>query len=515
MAERFGFFDPIQDENGQYDREYNAQEFSDYFKALVTTGLMKGAGNELAVTTNGTSMVTTVNTGVAFILGRFYENDSVLSLTHDTETLGNSRIDRIVIRMDLSTEARHVKAFIKKGVPSVNPVAPALIQTPNFYEISLVQVKVIGGQTYISTTNVTNERGKDIICPWAGSRILPNFDDVALEDLVNSIGAPNGLASLDASGKVPQSQLNIFPPADASLTVKGIVQLSNAITSTSVAHAATPSAVKSAYDLANGVNGNLNYWIGASLSGDPMIMISRPRYPGSERPIEITAYAGASSPQNYNSSFNGVARQGYCTALGADAQALAYCSTAIGAFSRARNMYDGVLGTSVSDGNTHRWIIPGSLSVAGTKNFEIPHPAPHKLDTHVIRHGAVESPTAGDTLYRFTIEAITDGQQVELQLPDYFQYLNTNVDVWVNGHRHFGRAFGEVVGDKLLVTCEKAGQYKVLVIGTRNDENVQDWHVRGVEREIGESWLGETYMFEDEEIINADEIINITGEEVQ
>ncbi|MGG3890055.1 hypothetical protein [Metabacillus fastidiosus] len=129
-----------------------------------------------------------------------------------------------------------------------------------------------------------------------------------------------------------------------------------------------------------------------------------------------------------------------------DAQALAYCSTAIGAFSRARNMYEGVIGVGPTDGNTNRWIISGSLSVAGTKNFEIPHPAPHKRDTHVIRHGAVESPTAGDILYRFTIEAVTDGQQVELQLPDYFQYLNTNVDVWANGHRHFGRAFGEVAG---------------------------------------------------------------------
>lgn len=208
MAEKYRFFDAVQDEHGQYDREYNAQEFTDYFKALVTTGVMKGAGNELAVAANGSNMITTVNTGIAFLLGRYYENDSSLTLTHDTETLGNSRIDRIVIRMDLSTEARYVKAFIKKGVPSTNPVAPTLTQTPNLYEISLAQVKIVGGQTFIATNAVTDERGKDIICPWAGSKILPNFDNATLEQLVNDV----------------ETKL-----VDATITNKGIVQIGSGL----------------------------------------------------------------------------------------------------------------------------------------------------------------------------------------------------------------------------------------------------------------------------------------------
>ena len=180
MAEKFRFMDAVQDEFGVYDREYNAQEFTDYFKALVTTGVMKGAGNQLVVSANGSNMITKVDTGIAFILGRYYENDSFKELTHDTETLGNSRIDRIVVRMDLSTEARYVKAFIKKGVPSTNPVPPTLTQTASYYEISLAQVRIVGGQTFIATNAVTDERGINIICPWAGSNILPNFDDNAL-----------------------------------------------------------------------------------------------------------------------------------------------------------------------------------------------------------------------------------------------------------------------------------------------------------------------------------------------
>lgn len=184
MAEHYRFMDAVLQEDGTYDREYDAQAFTDYFKALVTTGVMKGAGNQLAVSANGSNMITRVDTGVAFILGRYYENDSFKELTHDTETIGNSRIDRIVVRMDLSTEARYVKSFIKKGVSSTNPVPPALTQTANYYEISLAQVRIVGGQTFIATDAVTDERGKDVICPWAGSNILPNFNDAALEQLI-------------------------------------------------------------------------------------------------------------------------------------------------------------------------------------------------------------------------------------------------------------------------------------------------------------------------------------------
>lgn len=191
MAEKYRFFDPVQDSNGQYDREYNAQEFTDYFGALITTGIMKGTLNELKVTTNGNSMVTTVDTGIAFLEGRYYENDSPLDLVHDTESLGKSRIDRIVIRLDLRTEARYVRAFVKKGTPSTNPVPPVLQRDNLVYEISLAQVRITGGQTYIATGAVTDERGTEDICPWAGSKILPNFNDDALEQLITDVDILN------------------------------------------------------------------------------------------------------------------------------------------------------------------------------------------------------------------------------------------------------------------------------------------------------------------------------------
>ena len=64
----------------------------------------------------------------------------------------------------------------------------------------------------------------------------------------NKAGASDGLATLDASGKVPASQLNVSAPPDASTSTKGVVQLSNSTTSTEETKAATPKAVKDAKD---------------------------------------------------------------------------------------------------------------------------------------------------------------------------------------------------------------------------------------------------------------------------
>ncbi|MER2047309.1 MAG: phage tail protein [Solibacillus sp.] len=225
MTEHFGFFDAIQDSNGHYDREYNAQQWNEPFRALVTSGVMKGAYNQLEVTANGANMVSSVKSGIAFIEGRFYYNDALVDLTHDTEVMGLSRIDRIVVRMDSRTEARHVKTFIKKGVPSTNPVVPTLTQTPTVYEISLAQVRVVGGQTYIASNAITDERGKDIICPWAGSNILPSFDDNALAEHI---------------------------VAKASSTQEGHVRLNNTLTSSSSTEAATANVVKQLNDKLEG-----------------------------------------------------------------------------------------------------------------------------------------------------------------------------------------------------------------------------------------------------------------------
>ena len=202
----------------------------------------------------------------------------------------------------------------------------------------------------------------------------------------------------------------------------------------------------------------------------------------------------------------------YSVALGRAALATGQYSAALGHNTSAPNANEGILGRI---GATSTWKVPGDFTVSGTKNFEIPHPKPEKKATHVIRHGAVESPTPGDTLYRWKIQATKNNDIVTIDLPDYFVWLNKDVQIFVTPQGHFGNGYGDLnrETEQLEIHCQYEGEYNVLVIGTRNDDHqsVQEWYIKGVEREIGESWTGETYAFSIDEILEIEEIKEVSA----
>ena len=103
-------------------------------------------------------------------------------------------------------------------------------------------------------TVIENSDGTITLVPAEGTVTEQGTPIVAVnmnkieQGIVNAIpksekGKPNGVPTLDATGKVPAAQMGVSTPSDASLTVKGIVRLNNSLTSMSVTEAATPSAV--------------------------------------------------------------------------------------------------------------------------------------------------------------------------------------------------------------------------------------------------------------------------------
>lgn len=109
-------------------------------------------------------------------------------------------------------------------------------------------------------------------------------------------------------------------------------------------------------------------------------------------------------------------------------------------------------------------------------SFDIPHPDPEKRDMR-LRHYFVESPTAGDNIYRFRVNVVKGFGNIDL--PGYFHHLNDNAQVWVNGPGH-GRA--AVRSTTVEVEAEDDGVYDILVIGTRKDEGaLKPWNKYGVE----------------------------------
>jgi len=125
--------------------------------------------------------------------------------------------------------------------------------------------------------------------------------------------------------------------------------------------------------------------------------------------------------------------------------------------------------------------VVGTLTKGGG-SFVIPHPVPEKEKTHTLWHSFVESPTAGDNLYRWQVEV--SGGTTTIELPEYYSFLNTDDMVWASPVGHFGAAYGEVSEDQksLTITANTDGKYNVLLIGTRKDDHAAaTWE--GVERE--------------------------------
>jgi hypothetical protein len=66
-----------------------------------------------------------------------------------------------------------------------------------------------------------------------------------------------------------------------------------------------------------------------------------------------------------------------------------------------------------------------------------------------------------------------------IDLPEYFKFLNENIQVWVTPIKGFGIGYGEVNIDLTNVTIKANAdlEYNVLIIGTRKDSDaIQNWN---------------------------------------
>jgi hypothetical protein len=104
-----------------------------------------------------------------------------------------------------------------------------------------------------------------------------------------------------------------------------------------------------------------------------------------------------------------------------------------------------------------------------TNNFKINHPDPTKCETTQLWHTTIESPTRGDTLYRYDINII--GCNAQISLPDYFKHLNECPQVWVTPNNGFGNAYGtfDETLSQINICSDTDGCYSALILATRKD----------------------------------------------
>lgn len=183
MAEKSFPFDSV---NG--DRLYSAEDHAWYLRRVLSNGVIHTNNHPTLRVKRGSGLQSLLEVGGAIIDGYAYENTNEFSLTHEPANTSNPRIDRVVLRLDKTVDARHIKAFIKPGTPATNSVPPELTRNQYIYELSLAQVRINPGST--SIVEVIDERLNKSVCGIVSSLIsIPT--EQFLEEWHNWVSAMN------------------------------------------------------------------------------------------------------------------------------------------------------------------------------------------------------------------------------------------------------------------------------------------------------------------------------------
>lgn len=173
MTERYLFFNSAHGDK----RTHQASDIAKYWQQILTNGIFHlDQVPKLKVTASTNDMRVTIEPGSANINGYFYFNDADMFKFIEGADALLDRIDRVVLRWDNTIEHRYIKVFVLKGVPSSNPVPPQLTRTEDIHELSLAQVRVRAGKSFIEQSDMVDERLIESLCGLVGSLGKPPTD---------------------------------------------------------------------------------------------------------------------------------------------------------------------------------------------------------------------------------------------------------------------------------------------------------------------------------------------------
>lgn len=154
--EKSSFFNSI-----SHDRRYKAQDWAEYFASFIGNGVFPVPSTGLQVIVDS-GMNVLVKAGKAWINGYFYYNTSDLTVALATADGQLNRIDRIVVRWDLTN--RTITTAVKSSAFSASPSAPALQRDADIFELAIGDVYVGAGATAITQSNITDQRYNTALC---------------------------------------------------------------------------------------------------------------------------------------------------------------------------------------------------------------------------------------------------------------------------------------------------------------------------------------------------------------
>ncbi|MEI5909449.1 hypothetical protein WAK64_20685 [Bacillus spongiae] len=131
------------------------------------------------------NMTITLSKGAMFIKGYLYENDSNLDLELDAADPTRDRIDRVVIELNREPNEKKIQAKVLKGTASAVPEPPELTRDDYIYQMSVAQIRVIAGKSFVENSQIKNEKHNPLVCGYSPLHNLLRGVQVDENGLVN------------------------------------------------------------------------------------------------------------------------------------------------------------------------------------------------------------------------------------------------------------------------------------------------------------------------------------------
>jgi len=175
MAIESYFFNAVNND-GTYDRIYNAEDVTSYLDQLVGNGVFPNPSTQLQVrASNGMNVI--VGAGSGWINGHKMVNTADMTLTVNTADVLLNRIDSVIFYVDFN--ARSMGIEIKQGTLATTPSAPALQRDDSRYEMCLAQISVAKQVTAITAAMITDTRGNSQLCGYVQG-LIQQLDSTTL-----------------------------------------------------------------------------------------------------------------------------------------------------------------------------------------------------------------------------------------------------------------------------------------------------------------------------------------------
>lgn len=189
-----GFFNRA---SGESDRLYNAQHFSKFFDGLICDGVYvnfpqsETDPTEKAFYVKATSgMGIKVAKGRAWFLGTYTYTEADCTFTLDqTASSLQSRIDAVVLDINVGDAVRMNDIVIVKGTEGTTPDRPTLINEPTHKQLPIAFIRIPGGATSILQTNITQTVGTSDADAIPAVEALLEYSSKSKEEIQNQLNA--------------------------------------------------------------------------------------------------------------------------------------------------------------------------------------------------------------------------------------------------------------------------------------------------------------------------------------